>query len=183
MDYSLLKELISLTEAFQSEQASDKLTDFLIWANNKVFVDSKSSEPDVHEELMLAFRIMYLNKELKKQTKSVLSESDLSSIDEYSFLLHLRYQSSFRKMEIVDLHNLEAPTGIEVIKRLLKNGLIDEFADQEDKRAKRIQINQKGRSELERIEPRITEIFSQFTEVLSLNEKIQMAGILDKLIS
>jgi DNA-binding MarR family transcriptional regulator len=83
---------------------------------------------------------MYLNKALKKQTKSVLSESNVSSIDEYSFLLHLDFQESFRKMEIVELHNLEAPTGIEIIKRLIKNKFVEEFPDEEDRRAKRIKI-------------------------------------------
>ena len=136
-----------------------------------------------HDNLLIAFRVMYLNKELKKQAKSILSKSGVSSIDEYSFLLHLDYQTSFRKMEIIELHNLEAPTGIEIIKRLLKNHLIEEFADEEDRRAKRIQITKKGNIELQSIRPKITEIFTKFTSKLELDEKIQIAGILDKLIN
>ena len=74
-------------------------------------------------------------------------------------------------MEIIDLHNLEAPSGIEIIKRLLRNKLIEEFADEEDRRAKRIQITKKGAEELESIEPQITKIFTKFTENLELDEK------------
>jgi len=69
------------------------------------------------------------------------------------------------------LHNLEAPSGIEIIKRLLRNKLIEEFADEEDRRAKRIQITKKGAEELESIEPQITKIFTKFTENLELDEK------------
>ena len=76
-------------------------------------------------------------------------------------------------MEIIDLHNLEAPSGIEIIKRLLRNKLIEEFADEEDRRAKRIQITKKGAEELESIEPQITKIFTKFTENLELDEKYQ----------
>jgi DNA-binding MarR family transcriptional regulator len=112
----------------------------------------------------------------------VLSTSRISSIDEYSFLLHLDYQESFRKMELVDIHNLEAPTGIEIIKRLLKNQFIEEFADKDDKRAKRIKLTTKGRTELKRLKPEMDLIFSTFSEPLGLNEKIQLSGILDKLI-
>ena len=74
-------------------------------------------------------------------------------------------------MEIIDLHNLEAPSGIEIIKRLLRNKLIEEFADEEDRRAKRIQITKKGAEGLESIEPQITKIFTKFMENLELDEK------------
>jgi MarR family transcriptional regulator, lower aerobic nicotinate degradation pathway regulator len=182
MNYSLLKELVEFVEEFQSENSSNKMEDFTIWLNNRLFTAKTKDGHSNHDELVIAFKIMLLNKELKKQTKSVLSKSKVSSIDEYSFLLHLNYQDSFRKMEIVEMHNLEPPTGIEIIKRLLKNGLIEEFADSEDKRAKRIKITKKGNKELLTIKPKIDSIFTEFTEPLDLNEKIQISGILNKLI-
>lgn len=182
MDYTLLKELIRLIEEFQKGIPSNKTEDFVIWLNNKLFSPEHKGQHSAHGELLIAFKLMYLNKELKKQTKRVLSESKVSSIDEYSFLLHLDYQESFRKMEIIDLHNLEAPTGIEIIRRLLKNRLIEEFPDKEDKRAKRIKITQEGVDEIEVIKPQIDMIFSKFTEPLNLGERIQISGMLDKLI-
>ncbi|MCB9044181.1 MAG: MarR family transcriptional regulator [Chitinophagales bacterium] len=182
MNYSLLKELVGLVEEYQTENSSQKIEDFTIWLNNKIFTIKKNDEHNSHNELVIAFKIMFLNKELKKQTKVVLAESNVSSIDEYSFLLHLDYQESFRKMEIIEMHNLEAPTGIEIIKRLLKNDLIEEFADTEDKRAKRIKITTKGQNELTAIQPKIDTIFRDFSQKLNLNEKIQINGILNKLI-
>ena len=80
------------------------------------------------------------------------------------------------------MHNLEAHTGIEIIKRLLKSHLISEFEDSEDKRAKRIRITTKGREELHLIKPKMETIFRKFTLPLNLNEKIQINGILNKLI-
>jgi DNA-binding MarR family transcriptional regulator len=111
-----------------------------------------------------------------------LAPTNLSSIDEYSFLLHLAYQDSFRKMELVELHNLEAPTGIEIIKRLLKKQLVEEFPDEEDKRAKRIRITKAGSAELNAVRPKVETVFSGFTASLNLNESIQLSGILDKMI-
>ena len=181
MDYKLLKELISYTEEYQAKNASHKIEDFTIWLNAKLF-DNKTASATKHDELLIAFKLLHVNKSLKKETKNVLSESKVSSIDEYSFLLHLDYQESFRKMELVELHNLEAPTGIEIIKRLLKNKLIEEFPDQEDRRAKRVKITKSGSLELQNVKPKIDSIFSTFTEPLSLNEKVQISGVLDKLI-
>jgi DNA-binding MarR family transcriptional regulator len=182
MDYTLLKRIIELVEVYQEGHTSEKVEDFTIWLNNTLFSNDSSGDHSTHDELVLAFKLMFLNKELKKQTKNILSKSSISSIDEYSFLLHLDYQDSFRKMEIVEMHNLEAPTGIEIIKRLLKNTFIEEFPDKEDKRAKRIRLTNKGSAELKKIKPKIESVFSQFSEPLSLNEKIQLSGILDKLI-
>lgn len=182
MDYTLLKDLLKHVEDFQTQYSSNRIEDFMIWLNNELFVTERQEGHAAHDELLIAFKLMYLNKALKKRTKSVLASSQLSSIDEYSFLLHLNYQESFRKMEIIELHNLEAPTGIEIIKRLLRKKLVREFADQEDKRAKRIQITPKGIKEIEVIKPQIDGIFSEFTKPLSLDEKIQVSGIFDKLI-
>lgn len=152
------------------------------WLNNRLFVEESSSEHTPHDELLLTFKIMYLNKDLKKQTKEALSNSSISSIDEYSFLLHLDYQESFRKMELIEMHNLESPTGIEIIKRLLKKKLIEEFADEEDRRAKRIKISVVGLRELQELKPKIELVFGKFSAVLNLHEKIQLSGILNKLI-
>lgn len=183
MDYTLLKGLIEYAEEYQKKHSSDKIEDFTIWLNNELFTTKKKVSHSTHDELLIAFKLMYLNKALKKQTKIVLSESNVSSIDEYSFLLHLNFQESFRKMEIVELHNLEAPTGIEIIKRLIKNKFVEEFPDKEDKRAKRIKITKSGISTLSEIKPKMDLIFSQFTEPLDLNEKILISGFLDKLIT
>lgn len=183
MQYSLLKQMIPYMEEYQRIKPSENMEDFVIWLNNKLFAAKDNEVHFAHKELFIAFKLMHINKELKKQTKLVLSKSNTSSIDEYSFLLHLYYQESFRKMEIVELHNLEAPTGIEIIKRLLKNKLIEEFPDKEDKRAKRIKITENGKIEFETIKPKIDEIFNEFTEPLNLNEKIQISGLLDKLIN
>jgi DNA-binding MarR family transcriptional regulator len=182
MDYTLLKELLSYTEEYQKLHHGHKIEDFTIWLNNQLFTSKIKTSLLNHNDLQLAFKLLHLNKALKKQAKSILAESNLSSLDEYSFLLHLNHQESFRKMEIIEIHNLEAPTGIEIIKRLLKNDLIEEFPDKDDKRAKRIKITNTGKSHLLTIKQKIDQVFSAFEEPLSLNEKIQMSGLLDKLI-
>ena len=182
MSYTLLKEIITYAEEYQSINPSNRIEDFTIWLNTKLFAANNKSNDTNHDELLVAFKLMHLNKELKKRTKTVLSGSNISSIDEYSFLLHLNYQNSFRKMEIIDMHNLEAPTGIEIIKRLLKNKFIEEFPDEEDKRAKRIRITQVGVGQLNRLKPQVDAVFQAFTEPLSLEEKVKISGMFDKLI-
>jgi DNA-binding MarR family transcriptional regulator len=182
MNYRLLKEVIEYLEEFDRKESPGRIEDFVIWVSSKVFLPEGQKVHPPHDELLIPFKLMHLNKALKKQTKHILSNSQVSSIDEYSFLLHLNHQESFRKMEIVDMHNLEAPTGIEIIKRLLKKKLVEEFPDEEDKRAKRIKITREGIGELESIQPNIEAVFGNFISALNLKEKIILSGLLDKLV-
>jgi DNA-binding MarR family transcriptional regulator len=182
MKAELLHSLIDLVEEFNKNNASGTMEDFVVWLSGKFF---QSEESDGHQEqldLMLAFQISMLNKSIKRQTKEVISESSLSSLDGYSFLLHLENEDSFRKMELIEMHNLEAPTGIEIIKRLLSKGLIQEFNDPEDKRAKRIRMTENGKAELDRLKPLVDAKFKSFAKSLPLNDKLSLVAALNKLI-
>lgn len=182
MKADLLHNLIDLVEEFNTTNTSGTMEDFVVWLSGKYF---KSEDSDGHQEqldLMLAFQISMLNKSIKKHTKEVISESSLSSLDGYSFLLHLAQADSFRKMELIEMHNLEAPTGIEIIKRLLSKGLIEEFDDSEDKRAKRVKITDAGTAELERLKPLVDAKFKSFAKALPLNDKLSLVATMNKLI-
>ena len=182
MKVDLLHNLIDLVEEFNKNNRSGSMEDFVIWLNGKYF---EPEETDGHQEqldLMLAFQISMLNKSIKRQTKEAITDSSLSSLDDYSFLLHLEQVDSFRKMELIEMHNLEAPTGIEIIKRLLAKGLIEEFEDAADKRAKRVKLSTAGKIELKKQKPLVESHFSKFANSLSLNEKLSLVASLNKLI-
>jgi DNA-binding MarR family transcriptional regulator len=182
MKTKLVHLLIDQLDEFSKSNNSEEIQDFLIWLNGKYFKTDAVDAHNDHLDLMLAFQISILNKEVKKQTKSAISGSPFSSLDGYSFLLHLEDGNSFRKMELIEMHNLEAPTGIEVIKRLVSKGLIEEFDDKEDKRAKRVRLTELGQNELKKIKPQINEEFSKFSKELNLKEKLGAVSLLNKLI-
>lgn len=182
MDYTLLKQILEHVEAYEAGHASRKIEDFTVWLNTQLFKSDAAQAHGAQTDLLIAFQLMYVAKELKRRSKGVFAESNLSSVDEYSFLLHLNHGQSFRKMELVDLHNLEAPTGIEIIKRLLKNGLIEEFPDEDDRRAKRVAITPSGIEELNRLTPQMDRVFTELSSSLSLQERVQLSGILNNLI-
>ena len=183
MSYKILQDLISHLEEYTETKSSDSLENFLVWLNNKMFGAAGDTEHKDHLELMIGFQISMLNKEIKRQTKSIISNSALSSLDGYSFLLHLENGNSFRKMELIEMHKLEAPTGFEIIKRLISKGLIEEFDDENDRRAKRVRLTQSGEAELVSLKPQIDAAFGKFSEKLEMDEKLNLVGTLSKLIS
>lgn len=182
MKAKLIHQLIDRLEEYSQSNKSEEMEDFVIWLSGMYFKTNDVGNHKEHLDLMLAFQISMLNKEIKKQTKSAISDSSLSSLDGYSFLLHLEQGNSFRKMELIEMHNIEAPTGIEVIKRLLSKGLIEEFDDEKDKRAKRVRLTKKGSKELTDLKPQIEIEFSKFSKSLSLREKLGLVSSMNKLI-
>ena len=182
----ILKETLHWLEEFQKECPSDdhSLESFIIWLNSRLFSDART-ENDPHSSEMLdmelSFMLVMQARYYKSYAKKVLGDSVLSSPDGFSFLYHLSLVDSYRKMELIKMHHLEPPSGIEVLKRLLVKELIEEFDDADDKRAKRIKITETGKKELLDVMPKMSELFRLMTSELSLNEKIHMLAFLKQM--
>lgn len=77
-------------------------------------------------------------------TKKALQELGLNNVDDMMYLHMIRYLASPRKSELIHHMLSEFPSGIEIIRRLLKQGLIEERPDEIDKRSKRVCLTPTG---------------------------------------
>lgn len=182
----ILKEILHWLEEYQNEKHTDDpgLDSFIIWLNSRLFSEGqaeKSQHSPESLDMELSFLLVMQSRYYKTYAKRVLGESELTSPDGFSFLYHLKHTNSFRKMELIKMHHLEPPSGIEVLKRLLNKGFIEEFDDKDDKRAKRIQITEKGMKELQMVMPKMSEVYRLMTAELSLNEKVHMLAFLKRM--
>ena len=182
----IVKEIVHWLEQYQNKVHTEdsSLESFIIWLNSQLFSEHDSEKSQHSPELLdmeLSFLLVMQNRYYKTYAKKVLGDSELTSPDGFSFLYHLSLTDSFRKMELIKMHHLEPPSGIEVLKRLLNKGLIEEYDDVDDKRAKRIKITEKGRNELQIIMPKMSEVFQLMTAELSLNEKLHMLAFLKQM--
>ena len=183
---NIVTELIEQLKRFENEKGQEPrdVKEFSIWLNQVVFEQHSSFESG-HEEsdidMELTFLLIMQSKHYKTYCKEALVDTEINSPDEYSFLYHLRLVDSFRKMELIHIHLLEAPSGIEIIKRLLKKGFIEEFDDKDDKRAKRVRISKKGRQETDKLTPKMKGVYSRMTAEMSLKEKTHVISFLREL--
>lgn len=183
---NIVTELIEQLKRFESEKGKEPedVKEFTIWLNQVVFehhtsLESGHEENDINMEL--TFLLIMQSKYYKTYCKEALVDTEINSPDEYSFLYHLSLVDSFRKMELIHIHLLEAPSGIEVIKRLLKKEFIEEFDDSDDKRAKRVRITEKGRLETERLTPQMKKVYSKMTAEMSNKKKAHVISFLREL--
>ena len=183
---NIVAELIEHLRRFEIEKGQEPrdMKEFANWLRQLMFESHNSLESNQEEsniDMELTFLLIMQNKHYKMYCKEALANTEINSPDEYSFLYHLSLVDSFRKMELIHIHLLEAPSGIEVIKRLLKKDFIEEFDDKDDKRAKRVRLTNKGRYETDKITPQMKSVYSKMTAKMSLKEKLYAVSLLKEL--
>lgn len=113
----------------------------------------------------IAILVVLLYRYAKNYIKKGLADSKIQTADEFAFLITLVTFESLTKSELIQKMVMEKTSGTEVIKRLVKNGLLREFADADDKRSVRVALSPLGRQELFAALPRM----SQVTKLVSGN--------------
>lgn len=132
-------------------------------------------------ETVVARLVVVMNKYAKSYIKRALSGSPIQTGDEFVFLLFLLTFPSLTKTELINKNLLEKTSGIEIIKRLLKAGLVREFDDEQDRRSKRIALTDLGRAEVLKVLPKIHQVSFLVSGNLSANERKTLAYLLTKL--
>lgn len=85
------------------------------------------------------------------------------------------------KSELINANAMEFSSGIEVIKRLLKSGLAEEYEDPDDGRSKRVKITQKGREKFARSTEKLRGVSELFPGTLTDDLKVKLLSLLVQL--
>jgi DNA-binding MarR family transcriptional regulator len=156
---NLVKKLLKFIEDYENEMNNDDLNQFSIYLYENL-TKKESDAKSVPEEIKdfknykqiptveFSTLLVQLFKYARSYTKKVFQDKPWNSLDEYGFLASLLVTESMSKHDLSEMHMLEMSSGSEIIKRLLKNNLIHEFTDIDDKRIKRVALTENGRTEL-----------------------------------
>lgn len=154
---AILQELIGLIDEFEAsvpENEALKMDDFIIFLN-RLPVQKGDNMLDVN----ISKKISLLYRYSKFYVKKLLEETLLQTVDEYSYLMCLYYHDkSFTKTELNNMNAIEKTSGNEVIRRLLKSGLVKQQKDQSDRRSILISITSQGKAELRKILPGLNNV-------------------------
>lgn len=117
----------------------------------------------------------------KGYIKSTLRDSFLQTPDEFSFLITLMTYNNLTKSELITKQVMEKTSGMEIIRRLIKKGLITEEADEKDKRSVRVSITKTGREEILKVLPLMDRVSEIVVGNLSAQEINTLSYLLKKL--
>jgi DNA-binding MarR family transcriptional regulator len=146
--------LIQAWETYQHTHANADLRSFALWLleNEIETKDTKGVEQafahQFNPNTLIGHLIGKLYKTLKINTKYIFNNLDLGGIDDFHFLATLQSIGTSTKKELC-LHTLtEQSTGQDIIKRMVKQALIQESPHPQDKRATFVEITEKGKEKL-----------------------------------
>lgn len=188
MSYELLQQLISYLAVYESQCSPSQQKDmegFVGYLNQQVF--EKSANPTVSfekgetVEALLSQLIAFLYRYAKGYIKKALDHSTLTTIDDFSYLAGIWQTGGCSKTEIIEMNVHEKTTGMEVIKRLLNNQLIEQTNDLADRRSKRLLITAKGKGVLFGTFDEMRKASLIIAGTLSEIEKMQLLYLLQKL--
>lgn len=188
--------LIEAWETFLQTKKKNSLSDFGHWLVEQKNGEHKKS--DTENELdnyfnknndefnfsfqssEAAFLIWRLSKFIRLYVKPILTEKGLSSQDDFAILSHIDYLKTCSKKEAVEANIIESTTGIEIIKRLIKQNLITEKENKEDKRQKLVSLTTKGQKVLKSIYVGFSGIQDVLVD-MDKEERVVLISILKKL--
>lgn len=191
MDSNFLIQLILEAEAFELSKSNKNectLEQFRIWLNQKAYQKESPSQlyqkhrHEVFElENDICKQIMLLGRFSKQMIRKGLNDFPMLSGEDFTYLYRLMNFDSLSKTQLIEKNAHEKQTGMEIIKRLLKNGLMTEFQDDNDKRSKRLKVTELGKEVFKNSVQDVNITSKILTAKLDIDEKKQLLELLKKL--
>ena len=194
MNYDLVKQLLTQAEAFERDtpiEDRQTLAGFSAWLHKRQTVAptlmpmevpthpllDEGLSPDIEIGTLVSCVYRYA----KLYSKKALVGTPISTIDEFTYLAQLLRDTKPSKTELIEENIQEKTTGTEILRRLINNGLIEQFDDPVDRRSKRLQLSGLGFELMHQIMPLMNQVATLVGGDLSPSEKQQLVGLLQKL--
>ena len=160
----LINLLLEVQEYEHSKSFKNHATieDFRIWLNEKKYTTESPT------------------KLFKKMIRKGLSDFPTLANEEFTYLYRLKDEPSLTKMQLIERNGHEKQTGIQIIKRLLDDGLIQETVDENDKRAKRLTLTKKGEEAFHQSVEKVNTTSRILSANLKSDEKTKLLELLKK---
>lgn len=191
MDLDLLTNIIEAYKKYQLSAGVNKkssTTDFAIWVNQQSYSNEKPENFGQTEnlgryelEVEISTLVICLNRYSRLLIKKGLISFPQLVSEDFTYLYTLMDVESMTKIKLIEKNVHEKPTGLEVIKRLLKHGLVGERNDDNDKRSKRVFLTDKGKALFFATIEQMNKVALIVAGNLTQDEKKQLHTLLRKL--
>ncbi|MBN2263702.1 MAG: MarR family transcriptional regulator [Prolixibacteraceae bacterium] len=197
--YDSIKQLIDYYERYEKEEKNPDLLSFSNWMTNQL-----EEEPELNKKLVLEKRSGELKDniqvlktmEIKARfleaissiaryhefySRKALKDLEINSRIEFLFLQTIGMAGKIKKTDLINAFHTEYTTGMDTIRRLLKNELLIEVVDQNDKRAKLLELTPKGINVLALAQKNMLEEHKMFLMIFNDNKWKKALFILEEI--
>lgn len=193
--YAAIQNLLEHFAAFEAEMQSDDLQEFACWLAQKTSVpklvggfhlpeasQDRGYVPHTHQlEAQISFMMGKMMRFAKIYSKKALEGLSIQSVEEFGCLAGIFELGNPSKSEISNMMLTEMTTAVEMIRRLVNNGLVAEAPDPHDKRTKRLSLTPAGQGVLFQAFQAMEQVGRAGFSFLEWEEKIQLYAVLSKL--
>ena len=192
MYYDLIAELVSLVKDYESEsgKSGQDLHKFGAWLHGRLeFSPSdRVNEPEWigkekgrSADSVINTSLVHLYRYAKLHAKSAIAGTSFSTPDDFIYLICLVSLGSMTKSALIRMNVHEKSVGMQIVNRLISNGLVTQEALASDKRNRIIHITEQGKALLNTNMHNIRKASFHVTEPLSAVEKKELIRLLKKL--
>lgn len=194
--YTVLKQIIDLYEEYESENKQLDTLDFANWIIRK-----QNDEPEINENrttrINMESSYPLMNKVDDKTrfleatakiaryhefySRKALKDMAINTRLEFLFLQTVDTLEKAKKTDLINIYHLEYTTGMDTIKRLINNGLLNETLDTTDKRIKLLVITDLGKTILAQSKKRMNDETTMFFAAISDNKWKKVLPILEEI--
>lgn len=119
-----------------------------------------NEDEDKRDVLLL---LIYLYKYARNYIKKALAKSEFHTADEFAFAISILMTPELTKTALFQRNIVEKTSGTEILKRLVKKGIVREYRTERNKKNIYLQLTPKGKEEIAQTLPRM----QQVTEIVS----------------
>lgn len=190
MELNLIIDILKEVDSFQKTQPAGQksLEGFRMYLNEKAYENenprnlTEKFDLKVYDlENEIAKQVIMLGRYSKQLIRKSLEGNSNLVNEDFTYLFRLMDYESLTKMQLIEKNAHEKQSGIEIIKRLVKNGLLVESPDLIDKRSIRISVTEKGKNVFLESMKDITIVSKIMCGKLEEEEKINLLNYLKKL--
>ncbi|WP_281988920.1 MarR family winged helix-turn-helix transcriptional regulator [Aquimarina aggregata] len=184
--YELIKQLINLTGEFVTNRLDRDITikSFSSWLSKYLDETIATEEYEItgHSiEAEIAAYIGRMSRYSNVYIKSALIDLPFATDMDFAFTAILHRSGSIGKTELIRKMAYDKSSGMEVIKRLLKNEIIEQFPNPDDKRSKLLRLTKNGEENVIKAYSEAHKAAKMVSGTLTTTEQITLLKTLKKL--
>ncbi len=183
--FQLIKILIEEVEQCEARMGDnlsiEGFSGFLCEKLNKTQHRATTINSVQHKDSEIARLVTTLNRYARLYFKVILEKEETQNLDELIFLIILMEYGELSKTELITHAVSEKTTGMEILKRMEQNGLVNSIVNPNDGRSRLIKISEKGIIVIHKLFPLMEKVSKLVGGNLTAKEKDTLFEILKKL--
>ncbi|MBC6988390.1 winged helix-turn-helix transcriptional regulator [Hymenobacter sp. BT491] len=190
--YDLLSDLLPLLGQYQEATPADRqgVQDFAEWVRQHAAPAAPANphaaartppSPYETEESVLVKLLTFMHRYVRGYVRLALADTPLVGFDDFSYLIALFAGGPRTRTELMTRNIHEKATGTEVIRRLLRHGLVSEGPHATDRRRKELRLSEAGRALLFSVTGRMSQVAQMGAGDLSPAERRELLHLLHRL--